>query len=160
MCRTRSTAVREISPRALACGSSSFIAHRSSFIVCRSAFTLVELLVVIAVLEILAALLLPAIQSAREAARRSRCQNNLRHIGVAVQAHVTAHKYFPTNGWGFLWVGDPDRGFGAQQPGGWVYNILPFVEQEDLRRLGRRQPDEMQKRQLLTQLLQVEVPLF
>jgi prepilin-type N-terminal cleavage/methylation domain-containing protein len=102
----------------------------------RAAFTLVELLVVIAIIGILIALLLPAIQAAREAARRTQCKNNLKQIGLGAQSHVSVHKFFPTSGWGDHWVGDPDRGFGTDQPGGWCYNLLPFIEEGAIRQLG------------------------
>jgi prepilin-type N-terminal cleavage/methylation domain-containing protein/prepilin-type processing-associated H-X9-DG protein len=106
-------------------------------------FTLVELLVVIAIIGILVALLLPAIQAAREAARRTQCQNHLKQIGLAFHNHESVHKFFPTGGWGGAWVGDPDRGFGHNQPGGWIYNILPYIEQSAIRDLGKGADDNV-----------------
>ena len=77
----------------------------------RSGFTLVELLVVIAVMGILIALLLPAVQSARESARMIQCKNHLKQIGLAWLHHHDAQGFFPTGGWGSNWTGDSDRGF-------------------------------------------------
>jgi prepilin-type N-terminal cleavage/methylation domain-containing protein/prepilin-type processing-associated H-X9-DG protein len=103
----------------------------------RHAFTLVELLVVIAIIGVLVALLLPAVQAAREAARRSQCQNHLKQIGLAWLNHESTHNFYPSGGWGSFWTGDPNRGFGKEQPGSWLYNILPFIEQQQLRQLGK-----------------------
>jgi prepilin-type N-terminal cleavage/methylation domain-containing protein/prepilin-type processing-associated H-X9-DG protein len=102
----------------------------------RRGFTLVELLVVITIIGILIALLLPAVQGAREAARRIRCANNLKQLGVGALEHEEAHGFLPSNGWGHRWVGDPDHGFGKDQPGSWLYNILPFIEQTPLHQMG------------------------
>ncbi|MDZ4659761.1 MAG: DUF1559 domain-containing protein [Bythopirellula sp.] len=99
-------------------------------------FTLVELLVVIAIIGVLVALLLPAIQAAREAARRTQCTNNLKQLALGALNHHDVQKHFPTGGWSYGWVGDPDRGFGKDQPGGWIYNILPFIEQGNLHDIG------------------------
>lgn len=98
----------------------------------RLGFSLVELLVVLAILGILLALLMPSIQFARELARRSSCQNNLKQLGLAARQCVDTTQYFPTGGWGHGWSGEPTRGNGARQPGGWIYNLLPYIEKRSL----------------------------
>lgn len=91
----------------------------------RRAFTLVELLVVIAIIGMLIALLLPAVQAAREAARRSQCQNNLKQIGLAMQMHQDAKGILPTTGMIDQWFGHPAAG-------GWGSQLLPYMEQSAL----------------------------
>jgi prepilin-type N-terminal cleavage/methylation domain-containing protein/prepilin-type processing-associated H-X9-DG protein len=99
-------------------------------------YTLVELLTVIAIIALVIQMLLPAVQAAREAARRAQCADHLRQLGLAAAMHEQTHRFYPTGGWGWCWMADPDRGYGRTQPGGWVYSVLPYIEQDDLRRLG------------------------
>jgi len=104
----------------------------------RHAFTIVELLAVIAIIGVLVALLLPAVQAAREAARSLQCKNNLKQIGLALNKHLSALESFPPGGL------DCDRG-------SWWYHIMPYIEQQvasdalytdeqDWSRLSRNQP--------------------
>ncbi len=129
--------------------------HRNPF----GGFTLVELLVVIAIIGILVGLLMPAVQMAREAARRSTCANNLRQQAMAILLHEGRQKTYPTGGWGADWVGDPDKGYGTKQPGGWIYNILVGIEQTNLRNLGRGTSGPA-KREALSQLMQTPLEIF
>ena len=99
-------------------------------------FTLIELLIVIGIMGLLIQLLLPAVQSAREAARRTQCQNNVKQIGIAVQLHHNAFERLPSGGWHVSWVGEPEKGTDKEQPGSWVFNILDYLEQSNLRDMG------------------------
>ncbi len=92
------------------------------------AMTLIEVIVALSILSVLLALSTPAIQSARESARRAQCQNNLRQIAAASMQFQSVHRKLPTNGWGFAWLGMAARGTGSEQPGGWIFQLLPFVE--------------------------------
>ncbi len=90
----------------------------------RSGFTLVELLVVIAIIGVLVGLLLPAVQSAREAARRMQCSNHLRQVGLAMHNYESANRRLPAG-----WIAnDPDG-----EPGwGWAVALMPYMEQNDV----------------------------
>ncbi|MEZ6046298.1 MAG: DUF1559 domain-containing protein [Planctomycetaceae bacterium] len=89
----------------------------------RRAFTIVELLVVMAIITILISLLLPAVQQAREAARRTRCRNNLRQITLALHNYESTHRVFPPGSLGFPYVWSPQA------------KLLPYAEQENLENL-------------------------
>jgi prepilin-type N-terminal cleavage/methylation domain-containing protein len=122
-------------------------------------FTLVELLVVMAIIGTLMAITLPAVQSARESARRTQCANNLAQLAKAISSHEAAYQIFPTGGWGSDWVGDPDKGFGPKQTGGWIYNILPFIEEKALRESGKAM-SAADKRLAAARVLETPIPIF
>jgi type II secretory pathway pseudopilin PulG len=126
----------------------------------RVGMTLVELLVVVAIIATLIGLLLPAVQSARESARRTQCISHLKQIALACLAHEQARGSFPSGGWGGQWTGDPDRGFDERQPGGWVFNVLPWVEQGGLHDLGAGMTDAEAKANAAAGRLTTSVPLF
>ena len=111
-----------------------------------NAFTLVELLVVIAIIGVLVALLLPAVQSAREAARRAQCGNKLKQLSLGTLNHEQAQGHFPAGGLGSWWMGDPDLGYGEEQPGGFFFNLLPYIELGNVRNAGSGLPDREKSR--------------
>jgi prepilin-type N-terminal cleavage/methylation domain-containing protein len=125
----------------------------------RRGFTLVELLVVIAIIGILIGMLLPAVQAARESGRRLSCINNLKQISLAILNHENDTKRFPTGGWGKKWVGDPDRGNSSGQPGGWIFNTLPYLEQNILHNLTSNLEKE-EKYKAAAKMIAVQVPGF
>src|SRR5881227_1368137 len=91
----------------------------------RRAFTLVEILVVIAIIGLLVAILLPAVQSSREASRRLQCTNNLKQVGLALLNYESSHKQFPAG-----YVSQFDSSGNDTGPGwGWASAILPQIEE-------------------------------
>jgi prepilin-type N-terminal cleavage/methylation domain-containing protein/prepilin-type processing-associated H-X9-DG protein len=128
----------------------------TAFAVRSAAFTLVELLVVIAIIGILVALLLPAIQAAREAARRSQCASNLKQIALAMLNHHDAKKAFPP---GNVMSG---TGIGAASYfNGWTTEIMPYAEDPALKSLYNPTIDISRSTdQFVRQFRETQVPLY
>ena len=123
-------------------------------------FTLVELLVVIAIIAILVSILLPAVNAAREAARRTQCINHLKQLGLASLNHESATQRMPSGGWGWHWVGDADIGSIPNQPGGWLFAILPYMEETSFyEAAGDGDAGSMSKKQLDGAALCVASPI-
>ncbi|MBC7817354.1 MAG: DUF1559 domain-containing protein, partial [Planctomycetaceae bacterium] len=103
----------------------------------KSGFTLIELLVVIAIIAVLIALLLPAVQQAREGARRTQCKNNMKQIGLAMHNYHDTHGRFAQMVWYDPWQPDPRIAGGVNDwtngsKGSWMVRILPFIDQGPL----------------------------
>jgi prepilin-type N-terminal cleavage/methylation domain-containing protein/prepilin-type processing-associated H-X9-DG protein len=118
----------------------------------RAAFTLVELLVVIAIIGVLVALLLPAVQAAREASRRIKCQNHLKQLALGIENYESSYKVFPASG-----IVDTSITIYESRTGkmfSWVVLILPFIEQPALHAqfnfslTSLNQPNEPQANQI------------
>ncbi len=107
----------------------------------RRAFTLVELLVVIAIIGVLVGLLLPAVQSARAAARRTQCINNMRQIGLAIHQYADVHKgHFP-----LLAYHNADKSSKTEEQKSWIASLAPYTESVDEIRLCPEDRARMEK---------------
>jgi len=127
-----------------------------------SGFTLVELLVVIAIIGVLVSLLLPAVQAAREAARRSQCTNNLRQVGLACLNFQSAKKSFPTAGGAveqFFNSADLSKAAYGYESASWMYQILPYLEQQSLQDL-RRGDGNLNAGFVKTGLAEIQLTMF
>ncbi|PQO34899.1 DUF1559 domain-containing protein [Bremerella cremea] len=116
----------------------SFVPHPIPNSSRRAGFTLVELLVVIAIIGVLIALLLPAVQQAREAARRMQCTNNLKQIGLAFHNFQDTYGHLPYGARDGNENSSPDTCCSSHVVSGWswLYHILPFIEQQNIYNLG------------------------
>lgn len=102
----------------------------------RAGLTLTDVVIAILAITLLVQLGVVAVHASRESARLNACQDKLRQIGQAIQSHEDTLQHYPPGGWGFLWIGDPDRGTSAKQPGGWMYNMLPYSGYEKIHDIG------------------------
>jgi prepilin-type N-terminal cleavage/methylation domain-containing protein len=110
---------------------------------CRG-LTLIEVLVVVAIIGLLVGLLMPALNGAREASRKTTCNNNLRQIGLASVLHLEQLGIFPSGGFGTSAPKQqikPSNGFTEWQAGNWAYNLLPFIELNQLRDRTEKESD-------------------
>ena len=96
---------------------------------CRKAFSIVELLVVIAIVGILLGITIPAVQRVRENSRANTCRNNLVQLSKGILGSESANGRFVAGGWAGEWLGDSSRDAEGKQPGGWGFQILPYIEE-------------------------------
>lgn len=126
----------------------------------RVGFTLVDLLVTIFILVVVICLVITPLQPAREAARQMQCGNNLKQQALAALNHEATFKTYPSGGWNVNYVGDPDCGFGANQPGTWTFSLLPYMEQNALYMVGATGKAEACERKENSLVLETSLAFF
>ncbi len=102
----------------------------------RRGFTLIELLVVITIIGVLMSMIMPAIQVVQDAVRETQCLNNVKQLSVACSSYNATIRHYPSGGWAHGWAGDKDFGTGEQQPGSWLFSILPYLDGKSLYQMG------------------------
>jgi hypothetical protein len=125
----------------------------------RQGWTLLELIISIGIIGLLLQLLFPAIQAAREAARQMQCTSHLRQIGLATLQYEQLQGHYPSAGWHFTWVGEPERGSGRRQPGGWAYQLLPYLEAADVHQMAKGLAGNA-RHQEIAERTTIPMPLF
>ncbi|QEG34888.1 DUF1559 domain-containing protein [Bythopirellula goksoeyrii] len=136
--------------------------RRSNIRSTQDGFTLVELLVVIAIIGVLVALLLPAVQAARESARRTQCINNLRQLGLGMLNFESAKGVFPTAGGAVEQFSNPAdlaKAAYGYESASWMYQVLPYIEQQNLANM-RRGDGNLNAGFVDTGLSEIPVPTF
>lgn len=125
----------------------------------RKGVTLIEGVVVLSVILFSVSIFTPLVLQVREQVRISECANNMRWMGEAWLAHESAQSFLPSSGWGWRWTGDPDRGFGKTQPGGWAFDMIRFSEFQSVADQGGGLPDAL-KAQGMLRSHQTPIPRF
>ncbi len=122
--------------------------------------TLIEALVVLSVMAFAVSLFAPLVVASRQEMRQAECANNLRRIGDGWLGHENSLGHLPSSGWGWRWTGDPDRGFGRSQPGGWAFDAIRFTEYENVANLGGGEIDDADKAAGMLRANGTPIPIF
>ncbi|NQW46525.1 MAG: DUF1559 domain-containing protein [Planctomycetes bacterium] len=125
----------------------------------RAAFSLVELLVVFSIIVILSGVLLPAVQSSREAARLTSCRSNVSQLAKGMVQYEAFHSAFPSGGWSSQWLGMAERPNDSSQPGGWAFGVLPYIEEMSVRNIVANVTADVANT-AYTKLVSASLPMF
>jgi type II secretory pathway pseudopilin PulG len=125
----------------------------------RRGISIVEVIVAIVVIAVVIELGVLLLTRSRESARSNGCEKNLQAIGRALLLHHEKNGHYPTAGWGSMWLGDPDRGRGKDQPGSWEFCILPYIEGSDVPMIPKGLSGQAKSDALVT-LCSTPAPMF